>query len=442
MRLNYQSAVACLAAVGVFAAASEARAANPPCNAVTDQQSSPTALPGSTNYVIFEGSTAAKPMLKSASQLLAKLTPSIRLIYVSVGSCQGMSDFTTTTKTQTVGTYWDETHANAELSCDTTNPNPLGMVADVGISDVFPTSCNGVTLPASQANFNGSAQIFNFIVPPSSSQNAISEEAAFVIFGWGGVTNTVAPWTDVTKIFLRDPTKSGTYAMLTKLIGLDPTKIKGTIPGAGKSPDVESAVHNADATTPNAAIGVLSSDYADKDRSGATQLKILAYQHKGAACAVYPDSKGGPAGTLDKYNVRTGNYPFWGPIHYVASVDGSGNPVAGPNASAVTVTTALSYFTRRGLTDPTALQSMIDYEVVGYTVPLCAMQVNRSADVAPIDSGLVPYVPDTPCHCYYEFKATGATGITGIESSCASCTNDGGCSGSTPKCRYGYCEAK
>jgi ABC-type phosphate transport system substrate-binding protein len=400
-----------------------AHAANPKCDQPTAQGSA-TVLPGTVVY--FTGSTAAKPMIKEVSKLLAARPSPIRMIYQSVGSCQGLSDFTTNTKEPKTGTYWDETNGNVDLACDP--PDVAGITPDVAISDVFPTSCSNITLGANQKDFPGSAQIFDFVVPPSSKENAISMESAFVVYGFGGQTNVVSPWGDPAFIFLRDPTKSGTYAMTTKLLALAPTKMKGTIPGAGGSQDVLNAVHGADAQNANGAIGILSSDWADANRSGASAVKILAYQHKGAACGMFPDST---RTALDKLNVRMGLYPFWGPIHYVTTVDGGGTPVS------ATVAAALSYFTREGLTDEATKKSMIDYEIAGFTVPQCAMKVKRTAEVAPTDSGLVSYTPAEQCGCYFEFKATGSA-----PSTCKSCSDDTGCSGATPKCHFGYCEAQ
>src|SRR5262249_48859147 len=157
--------------------------------------------------------------------------------------------------------------------------------------------------------------------------------------------------------------KSGTYAMLSKLLGLDPSKMKGTIPGAGKTPDILNAVYAADAQKPDAAIGVLSQDYADANRVGTastTPVKILAFQDKSAACGFYPDSK---KDSYDKINVRNGLYPFWGNIHFITNTT-SGNPTK-PE-----VGTLLSFFTRTGL-DATNKQKMIDNEVAAFTVPQC-----------------------------------------------------------------------
>ncbi len=423
-QLVTRSVVAALAAVSFLAIGADANAANPKCNAVTAKDGS-TPLPGTV--VVFTGSSAAKPMLKSISQVLAKLSSPVRLVYQSVGSCQGLGDITTGTKEPKGGIYWDELqNSNGELPCDP--PDVAGMVPDVGISDVFPSSCNNVTLPADQQDFRGSAQVFDFVVPTKSKADVISQEAAFIVFGWGAQTNTATPWTDANYIFRRSAS-SGTYTMLTKLVGFDITKLKGTYPNGptSSSGDVLAAIHNADATAPDKAIAALSADWADANRGGTNAVKALAYQPKGGACGLYSDSG---KGSFDKYNVRNGLYPYWGPIHYVTKVLNSvpANPTVG---------TALSYFTREGLADPAAKKTMIDYEVAAFTVPQCAMNFKRTAEVAPTDTGLVPYTPDEPCGCYYEFKANSAA-----PAACKTCADDNGCTGTTPKCRYGYCEVK
>jgi len=380
-----------------------------------------TGLGGTVIYVA--GSSAAKPMLKQVSATLATQNTPIRIIYISLGSCAGLTDITTNTKEATTGTYWDETNGNAELSCD----EPTGgATVDVAVSDVFATSCSNITLGANQKDFPGSVQVFSFIVPQHSKQNVISQEAAFVVYGWGGQTNVVDTWSDLTYIYKRDPSKSGTYSMLAKLLNLDPNKEKGTIPGAGKTPDILNAVYAADAANPDKAIGVVSEDYADANRVGSsstTPVKILAYQDHGSTCGYYPDST---KNAYDKANVRSGLYPFWGPIHFITNVDNSQNP---SNAS---VAAMLAFFTRNGL-DDTNKKKMIDNEVAAYTVPQCAMHVQHTAETSPgISLTPAAYDPPEPCGCYYEYKATGST-------SCTACPG-GTCNSGV--CRYGYCEAK
>ncbi len=407
MRSVTSHAIFASAALATTLAATSANAA--PCTN--------TGLPGTPVFVA--GSSAAKPMLKQVSAALAAIpnTP-IRLVYQSLGSCAGLSDITTNTKEPATGIVWDG--GGNEVTCDAPNG---GADVDVAISDVFASSCTNVTIPAGQKDFLGSTQVFDFVVPPSSKETVISQEAAFVVFGFGAVTNIVNPWNDVNFIFRRAGT-SGTYSMTAKLLGLDIAKFKGTIPGAGKSGDVLTAVHNADATSPDKALGVLSADFADTNRGGGSAIKVLAYQPKGAACGFFADSSGT---TFDKINVREGRYPFWGPLHYVTKVDNQGKP------SSATVATLLSFFTREGL-DDTNKKKMIDAEVAAYTIPQCAMKVSRAVEVGVTETATA-FSPAEPCGCYYEFKATGTA-----PKSCTVCTDDTPCG--TGKCRYGYCEAK
>jgi hypothetical protein len=313
------------------------------------------------------------------------------------------------------GTYWSD--AGVESPCDV--DAVAGQVPDIGLSDVFPSTCDGVTVPAGFKDFKGPVQVMTFIAAPSSKETAISAEAAFVVFGFGGVGSTVAPWSDKNFLFQR-PDTSGTRRMIGKAIGLDIGKWHGTEKkGSG---DVLSAVHNADGTNANGSLGILAADFADTNRSGASAIKVLAFQPKGETCSYFPDSTNL---TLDKANVRAGKYPIWGQLHLLTKAD-TGVP---NNAAAVTV---VKYFTREGL-DTATKQKMIDTEVAAHTVPWCAMKVTRDGEVGVTTT--TAYAPDEPCGCYFELKAGGAA-----SSSCKSCSDDTTCGAG--KCRYGYCEAK
>lgn len=388
--------------------------------------------------VYVTGSSASKPLWRAVSNTLLSANPSVRLIYQSVGSCQGLDDVINQKLEKKTGTYWDPNAtcmdkmnwSNCELSCDV----PIqGVQPDVAISDVFPGSCSpSFTVPQGMTEFQGPIQIFGFVVPPLSQATSISMEAAYLVYGFGAASNPITPWTDPNFIFRRS-NSSGTYTMTSKLTGLDITKFKGTYPmgnmAAGSS-DILTAVANANAMMPDKAIGVLSADYFDANRTGASAVRVLAYQHKGAACGLFPDSS---KDALDKANVRSGLYPFFGPLHFVTKTN-MGTPAKAEVAA------ALKYITWAGLSAQDK-QTMIDAEIKAYTVPQCAMNVKRTAEVAPTDAGLQVYtaaqrVTDglEPCGCYYENKATGK-----MPAACTTCTDNSTCNGG--KCRYGFCEA-
>jgi ABC-type phosphate transport system substrate-binding protein len=384
-----------------------AHAANPSCAAL--------GVPGTPVYLA--GSSAVKPVLKELSATLAALPAApVRVIYQSVSSCTGLSDVATAKGETATGTWWDD--AGTERACDV--DAVAGQVPDIGLSDVYASTCDSVTVPANFKDFKGPVQVMTFIAPPSSKETAISAEAALVVFGFGGVGTTVAPWTDKAFLIQR-PDTSGTRRMIGKAIGLEIGKWRGTEKkGSG---DVLSAVHNADATAPNAGLGILAADFADTNRSGASAIKMLAFQPKGENCSYFPDSS---STTFDKSNVRSGTYPIWGPLHLVAKADNGTTP---NSAAAATV---VSYFTRTGL-DVASKKKMIDNEVAAHTIPWCAMKVTREGEVGV--GATTAFAPDEPCGCYFELKANGAAA-----SSCKTCADDTTCGAG--KCRYGYCEAK
>ncbi|MCL2725348.1 MAG: hypothetical protein FWD69_13025 [Polyangiaceae bacterium] len=402
---------ACAAGVALATSlcASEATAANPQCSA--------TGLTGTPVYLA--GSSAAKPILKQLSAVLAKVANPVRIIYQSVSSCTGLMDITVPQADPTAGIYWDDN--GNELTCDVASG---GVVPDIGISDVYASTCDNVTIPVGQANFQGPVQIMTFVVPSLSKENTISAEAARIVYGFGATDSgkVVSPWNTNGLIFQR-PTTSGTRRMIGKAIGLDVGKWKGTeLNGSG---DVLTAVQGASATNPDAAIGILAADLADTSR---TTVKILAFQPQDQSCAYYPDST---SQSLDKANVRSGVYPIWGPVHLVTKVDIATGQPSDPN-----VKTVIDYLTMSSTINADAKKNMIDTVVAAHTIPWCAMNVTRNGEVS-VNDQTTAYSDLEPCGCYYEFKATGAA-----SSSCKTCAADIDCGGGTNKCRYGYCEAR
>jgi ABC-type phosphate transport system substrate-binding protein len=388
-----KKAFVCLAtAAAASGVAGTAAADNPDC----------ATLPGST-YVT--GSSAVKPLIAGLAKALAGTST---LIYKGQGSCVGVDAVLNGTKLTGTASYWDAT--GTELTCNLTL---TGDVADVGVSDVFATTCPGVTsLPTDVGDFFGPNQVMNFAVPVASSQTMISAEAAYFVYGFGAA-GMAAPWVDETFIFQRSAT-SGTQAMIAAAINVPPNKWKG-VPESS-SGNMLSALVAAGSTGAEKAIGILSSDVVDANRD---KLKILAYQHTSQDCAWLPDSS---STAFDKINVRDGHYPIWGPLHLLSRVDAAKNPVKADAAKLI------GYFT--GKNTPPAGVSLLDLEIAAHTVPACAMRVQRATELGAVSA----YTPDAPCGCYFDFKATGAT-------TCAACTSDASCPGSAKHCRSGYCEA-
>src|SRR5262249_54898483 len=120
-------------------------------------------------------------------------------------------------------------------------------------------------------------------------------------------------------------------------------------------------------------------------------------------------------------NVRDGHYPIWGPVHFIAKVDAMNVPIK-PDAANL-----IGYFTGK-VPVPMGV-NLLKAEIDAHTVPDCAMKVKRSTELGDISA----YTPMKACGCYFD-SLTGST-------ACTTCTNDAGCSGMTPHCNFGYCEA-
>jgi ABC-type phosphate transport system substrate-binding protein len=437
-------AVAALAGGCILATAARADAAN--CNSYA-------------HTVYIAGSTASQPILQALAYQLKQAQSPISIIYESPSSCQGLTDLLTAGKTETKGaSYLDgSTNPATVTACDATNGGAAaGSYVDIGASDVFPQTCvdysNIPTLTSGQKDFWGPIQAMVMAVQSGQTMYpVISAEAAYVAFGWAGQTNTVTPWTDPQNMFIRSPT-SGTESMIAKAIGLPPTKWLVQSPFDGGTSQQESgsgAVVTAlkGSTNMMGAIGILSTEYVDQNRS---TLRALAFQAKDPnggdqECGYLPDSS---STTFDKLNVRQGRYGIWGPLHFVANVDSSGKPQ--PNGmsgdAAADVQTVINYLNfDASLTAAQTLQ-MIQASASAYTVPPCAMQVTRQQD----GGGVASAMPAGGiCGCYYEALAASgnppnpAALGTPTSAYCKTCTADTDCTtGNYKKCNYGFCEVQ
>jgi hypothetical protein len=384
------------------------------------------------NPVYVTGSSAVGLFLGQVAQALENDGAPITIVYRASGSCAGVTSMITPMSGMLTGTaiYWDPnpgvdpTSAAAQLPCALAAG---GVQADIGFSDVFASTCQ--TLPSGLDtlglhDFTGPIQTMNFVVPVSSRQRAISAEAAFLVYGFGGATYPVMPWTDATHILQRNAS-SGTQALIGATIGLPRDRWMG-VPNASSSAmrDALLAAGMVGGTTADATIGILASDVLDSLRSN---IRGLAYRHYGQPVAFYPDSTGDTS-ARDKRNVRDGHYPLFGPLHMIARSGASGMATSASVQRIVNVINGVEMLSGLNIVDIYAQRSLI---------PQCAMRVARTAD----GGDLVPFHPDTPCGCYYEELAT----HVGTPQGCTPCTRVEQC-GTGQQCvtfpgqTMGYCE--
>jgi ABC-type phosphate transport system substrate-binding protein len=360
------------------------------------------------NPVYMTGSTAAKPLLAEIGKYLGMQTPPMTIIYLGQGSCAGVDAILNGTVLAGTLSTWDTT--GTEQKCDLTSA--AAVPADVGISDVFATTCFSLPggLPTDVSDVLGPVQAMTFVVPKGSPERSISVEAAYYVYGFGHDSG-VAPWTDETILFKRDPL-SGTQQMIAAAIGVPAAQWKGT--ACSGSGDL---LKKLTAASPReGALGILAADVAEDNRS---TLNTLAYQHKGQSCGYYPNRD---ATSNEKINVRDGHYAIWGPLHLLTRLDGNGYPV---KRSAADVIGYLAG-TR---TAPSELD-LIYLEAQRHVVPQCAMRVRRTQEMGPLAS----FSPASACGCYYEKVANGAT-------NCKPCQRNADCPSTASVCSYGYCEA-
>jgi hypothetical protein len=300
-----------------------------------------------------------------------------------------------------------------DLPFDADDPDEPEIVPDIVLSEVFPTTCasfpNGL---GSVQDFQGPALGFSFFVHPDSPARSISAEAAYLVFGFGGEGNVVAPWTDPATILHRDE-NSGTENIFAKTIGLDVTKWRGT--SLNSTGVLLGQVAEATGAAVETTIGGANVSIIDQRRD---ELRALAYQHYEQSCGYFPDST--PT-ALDKRNLRDGHYPIWGVVHILTRVDEGGLPV-NPGANRF-INLVLGTDEIPGL-DPIAL------EAESGLIPQCAMNVIRTEDGGPLAS----YQPLRPCGCYFE-SLVGET-----DAECQACSSSGECPAERPECSYGFCE--
>ncbi|MEP7122544.1 MAG: hypothetical protein ABJE95_16600 [Byssovorax sp.] len=391
-RSTLRSGVALLGAAAVIGAASPAHAVL--CSTLANPV-----------YITGGGKVAIADLAKALS------SSGISLVYKLQGSCLAVDAILNGTHVgtaaDTVAAYWD---SSTEQKCDL---DPMGQVADLGLSDVFPSTCQSLPggLPSNVGDFFGPVEAYTFVVPKTSTQKVISKAAGYFVFGFGKDSG-VEPWTDESFLFIRDAS-SGTQQMFGAAIGVPPLKWHGV--SATSSGDLVTKIIAS--TKPEATIGILTAEVAGANRA---TLTTLAYQDVDQSCGYWTDST--PSG-FDKRNVRDGHYAVWGPLHLLTKLDGNGYPI---NKSAGDV---VAYLT--GTKTAPGGFDLIALLAGAHIIPACAMQVRRMSELGPLTS----FAPEQACGCYFDEVATGST-------KCKVCMSDVECGEGAPKCNYGYCETQ
>jgi hypothetical protein len=362
---------------------------------------------GAPTVIYLTGSPEVAPVIRAVQASLDLTPSSYRAVFLPQTSCQGAAAILDPSPAKHVimneannwPFYYD---ANGlQVSCLLED---AGHTVDIGESDVDPSAC-GYAPVAGAADFTGPIRTAGFVVQPfSSSEDAISAEAAHLMFAAGGDGGLTTPWTNPAVYFLGG---EDTTRLASPAIGAAPDGWWGTV----QSPnDAFVSLLATDPALGKSAIGLFSGDVLDSRRG---QLRELAVQRRGQFTGFLPDSC---PDAFDKANVRDGHYSIWSAMHFLTSTTG-GAP--SPAASAFLMQLVLPK------PDQALLSALIDASFI----PACAMKVRQSPD------GPVPSRPQVSCGCFYDQQATG-------HSTCRACATSADCPSSAPACNYGYCEAQ
>ena len=364
--------------------------------------------------VVVVGSNAIDDVVIYVSAELSRSASPITVLYQAQSSCNGAAAILTDMKVAGEFLYW--TYVNGTL---TENKCALtAQEADIGISDVFATTCGLDTSIAGATDTLGPIQAMTFVAPKASAERAISAEAARLVYGYGGTFNDFMspPWTNVDHIQRRNPA-SGTQNLIGKFIGVSSASFKGTENGSTSA--MIGALTDPNLTDPNATIGIL--DVVNGDPVS-TKIRVLAFQAAGQQCAFLPDSADG---TFDRRNVRDGHYVLWGPLHIF------NRSTVSTNAGNVIKFLSLAMAPQlANQTEAESMSALIGVTARGSLVPACAMRVQRTSE----GGALSTLLPQHACGCRYETEL-------GIDAACTTCDVDTDCqSPDAPRCNYGFCE--
>ena len=132
------------------------------------------------------------------------------------------------------GSYWDPGIAtnDNEVQCDLPQVDGGVLEADIGVSDIFASTCTPLPngMPNDVRDSLGPIQTMAFVVPKASQQRAISATAADFVYGFGADSG-VPPWTNPTLYFpLLAYSSSATRGIIAAGINVHPKSGKGPTP--------------------------------------------------------------------------------------------------------------------------------------------------------------------------------------------------------------------
>jgi hypothetical protein len=369
----------------------------------------PVYIPSTSNVQLLVRRVAPKLAVAPAPDRMT-------LVYQSAGSCSARAALQAGTMTGTA-VYWTGVMNPDGTPEEKTCTLPANARPALAFADVTEATCTGGTpLPAGFAETSSIVEGIGFIVPPNSSQQAITAEEAFYLLRYGGEAGRqVAPWIDPQFVVVRTPASS-TQLQIGLASGVLGTMWSANLTNSNRvSADVIAKVA-AQNTTGNAekTIGILASPQYDLNRDKVRMLAFKAFRQ--CIGAVFPDSA--PT-AFDKRNVRDGHYAIWGYLWSITRVDAQGVPID-PNARKL-----VSFLS--GTTPLAGADPIVDVARVG-GIPACAMEVQRAFDGAALE----PYSHPTPCGCYFE-SVSGQT-------TCTACSATSPCA--TGTCRFGFCEKR
>jgi hypothetical protein len=352
--------------------------------------------------IYITGSPGLAPVIRAVQSDMSRAFPGYTAVFLPQSSCQGAAAILDPSPARHVimnatnhwPFYYDATGTQTFCLLD-----PAGNTVDIGESDVDPSVCGYAPVPG-VADYLGPIRSASFVVPAQSSEDAISAEAAHLMFAAGGDGARTTPWTTPADYFLGG---AETVQLASPAIGAAPDDWWGIV----EPPSATFAtLMTSDPALVRSAIGLLSSDALAS--LGRDRLRTLAFQRRGQLAGFLPDSA---PGVHDQANVRDGHYAIWSPMHFLTRG---------------TTSLAVQAFVMQFVV-PTPDAAMILALTDAGFIPTCAMQVRQTPD------GPVPFTWPASCGCFYERQAAGST-------TCHACTRSSDCPAGAPLCLYGYCE--